>query len=118
MDRIHLRGLEVFAHHGVFEFEEEQGQVFVVDVSLEVDLTNAGASDELTSTVDYGELARVVRARVKDERHNLIERVAQRVADAVLDHPLVNSVDVSVHKPGAPIPVAFSDVVVEIHRTK
>ena len=118
MDRIHLRGLEVFAHHGVFDFEEEQGQTFVVDVSIEVDLADAGASDELTSTVDYGELARTVHARVESERHNLIERVAQRVAETVLEHPLVQSVDVLVHKPGAPIPLAFSDVVVEIHRTK
>ena len=118
MDRIHLRGLEVYAHHGVFEFEQTEGQRFVVDVTLHIDLARAGRSDDLEDTVDYGAMAESVHACVAGERHQLIERVAERVAEVALAYPLVAAVDVRVHKPEAPIPITFSDVVVDIHRSR
>lgn len=118
LDRIHLRGLKVFAHHGVFGDERETGQVFIVDVTIYADLTAAGASDKLGDTVDYGRMATAIHDRVAKEQHQLIERVAERIADVVLEDPRVNAVDVSVHKPHAAIAVAFSDVVVSITRTR
>lgn len=116
-DRITLTGLEVFAHHGVFDHEWEDGQVFVVDLVLEVDLSVPAGSDDLDDTVDYGALAASVRDRVAGERWNLIERVAERVADLVLEDPRVDRAVVTVHKPSAPMDVPVGDVSVTVART-
>ncbi len=118
MDQIRLCGLKVFAHHGVLDFEAKEGQLFTIDVIIHTDLRVAGASDDLADTVDYGQLAAAIHHRVKGERHQLIERVAERVAEVVLDHARVQAVDVEVHKPQAPISVPFDDVVVVIHRAR
>lgn len=115
-DRIELRGLRVFAHHGVFDFEAEQGQTFVIDVVLHADLARAGSSDELSDTVHYGELAERISAVVTGERHKLIERVAQRVADVALSFEGVERAEVAIHKPEAPIDLSFDDVIVRIDR--
>ena len=118
MDVISLKGIEVFARHGVLEEEQEQGQTFVVDVDASLDLTDASGSDDLNSTLDYGLLAEAVHDRVASERWNLIERVAQRVADVVMEDDRVQHVVVTVHKPEAPISVRFSDVSVTIQRSR
>ncbi len=115
-DHIDLVGIEVFAHHGVFPEEREQGQPFVIDVRLGVDLEDAGSSDDLEDTVDYGVLVQRIHDLVAGERWDLIERVAQRVADAVLDEPKVSFVTVTVHKPRAPVPLKVADVAVTITR--
>lgn len=115
-DRITLTGLRAFAHHGVFEFEREAGQAFVVDVTAYVDLRAAAARDELASTVHYGELAEAVVAAVERDPVDLIETVAERVASVALGYPAVDEVEVTVHKPDAPIAVAFADVAVTIVR--
>lgn len=117
-DLISLRGIEVFAHHGVLEHEKANGQKFSLDVDLEVDLSAAGRTDDLSDTVDYGALASGIRSVVADERWDLIERVAERVAEFVLSEPKVLATTVTVHKPGAPIPVPFRDVAVTIHRRR
>lgn len=117
-DTVSITGIEVFARHGVLEDEREEGQVFSIDVSLELDLSRAGASDDLADTVDYGELARRVHERVSSEQWNLIEKVAERVADLVLDDRRVGAVTVTVHKPDAPISVPFRDVSVSISRVR
>jgi 7,8-dihydroneopterin aldolase/epimerase/oxygenase len=117
-DRIGIAGLEVFAHHGVYEREHEDGQVFVVDLEVEIDLSAASASDDLSDTLDYGELAVAVRDRVADERWNLIERVAGRVAELVLEDPRVRRVRVTVHKPSAPIEVSVADLFVTVDRSR
>jgi len=117
-DRIELRGLLVRGHHGVFEFERAAGQDFVVDVALDVDTSAAARSDDLADTVDYGALAVAIAGIVAGEPVNLIETVAQRIASACLDDPRVTSVEVSVHKPAAPIPLTFDDVVVTIVRPR
>jgi len=117
-DRITLRGLQVHAYHGVFEHERRDGQRFVVDLVVGLDLTAAAAGDDLSRTVDYGGLAQRVHDAVASEPLNLIEALAQRIADVVLDVRPVNWVEVTVHKPEAPIPVAFTDVAVTIERSR
>lgn len=117
-DTIRISGIEVFGHHGVHEAEKEHGQRFLVDVEVSLDLSRAGATDQLPDTVDYGHLATAVHRVVAGERWDLLERVADRVAEVVLAYPLVAGVDVTVHKPDAPIGVPFADVAVTIHRTR
>jgi 7,8-dihydroneopterin aldolase/epimerase/oxygenase len=115
-DRIALRGILVRGHHGVFEYERAEGQDFVVDVTLDVDTSAAAASDDLADTVDYGALALSIAGIVSGEPVDLLETLAQRIATACLAEPRVDSVEVSVHKPTAPIPLTFDDVVVTIVR--
>ncbi len=117
-DQIVLRGIEVFARHGVFAEERERGQRFLVDVVAALDLSAASASDDLADTLDYGALVQAVHDRVATERWDLIERVAERVADLVLEDARVSAVEVTVHKPEAPIPVAVADVAVVIRRSR
>jgi dihydroneopterin aldolase len=117
-DRLVLRGLRARAHHGVFDFEREQGQEFVVDVELGVDTRAAAAGDDLSATVHYGELAERLHAAMTGEPVDLIETLAQRLADVCLDHPSVAWAEVTVHKPDAPIEVAFHDVSLTIHRSR
>jgi len=117
-DEITLTGLTVFGRHGVFEHERENGQEFVIDLRLRLDLADAAASDDVADTVHYGELAEKVAAVVAGEPVDLIETLAQRIADVVLVDARVNDVDVTVHKPHAPIPLTFSDVSVTIRRSR
>jgi 7,8-dihydroneopterin aldolase/epimerase/oxygenase len=117
-DRIALTGLTVRGHHGVFDFERRDGQDFVVDVVLELDTSPAAATDDLTQTVHYGELATTLAAVIEGEPVNLLETLAQRLADACLADARVAATTVTVHKPQAPIPLAFADVAVTITRTR
>lgn len=118
MDRITITGIEVFAYHGVIPAEQEQGQRFLIDLDLAVGLARAGATDDLHDTVDYGLLAQQVHDLVVRDRWNLIERVAERVADLVLGTIAVAEVTVTVHKPEAPMAVPFADVAVTITRLR
>ncbi len=115
-DRIELSGLRVRGHHGVLSAERRDGQDFVVDVSLAVDLRSAEASDDLAATVDYGALAERLAAVVGGEPVDLLETLAGRLAEVCLESPLVRSAQVTVHKPQAPIPVPFADVSVTVVR--
>ena len=117
-DRIVLRGLRVRGHHGVFEHERREGQDFLVDLVVWLDIAAAMASDDLADTLHYGELAERVAAIVAGPPVNLIEVVAGRVADEVLTDARVQAVEVTVHKPQAPIPQDFADVAVVVHRTR
>ncbi|GAA3932451.1 dihydroneopterin aldolase [Microbacterium soli] len=116
LDEIVLTGLTVFGHHGVFDFERRDGQEFTIDLRLGLPLGAAAASDDVTDTVHYGELADRVAAIVAGEPVNLIETLAQRIADAVLEDERVKVVTVTVHKPHAPIAQTFADVAVSVHR--
>lgn len=117
-DSIVLTGLRVRANHGVFDFERAEGQDFVVDVTAWLDLSPAAAGDDLGATVHYGELAEEVAAAVGRDPVDLIETVAERVAATVLAHEPVDAVEVTVHKPQAPIAVPFGDVAVRIVRSR
>lgn len=117
-DRIDLTGIEVYAKHGVLSSEQERAQVFRVDVSAYMDLSVPGKSDDLGDALDYSELALEVREAVGSESNQLIEAVAARVADAVMAHPRVTKAVVTIHKPDAPIDLAFDDVSVTIERSR
>lgn len=117
-DEIRLTGLTVFGRHGVFAHERENGQEFTIDLVLHLPLAAAAASDDVRDTVHYGELAEQVAAVVAGEPVDLIETLAQRIADVALADERVDAVVVTVHKPHAPIALTFSDVSVTIRRTR
>jgi dihydroneopterin aldolase len=102
----------------VFDFERRDGQDFVVDVELELDTTTAAASDDIADTVHYGELAESLATVVAGEPVNLLETLAQRLADVCLTDERVQAAWVTVHKPQAPIPLSFTDVAVTIRRSR
>ena len=117
-DRLAVRGLAVHGHHGVFEHERRDGQEFVIDLVLGVDTRVAARSDDLQDTVDYGTLVDEVRTAVADDPVDLIETLAQRIADVCLRNALVDTVEVTVHKPHAPIQATFEDVALTINRSR
>ena len=117
-DRIELRGLRIRGHHGVFDHERRDGQDFVVDIMLWIDLAAAAASDDLADTVDYGALAQRAADIVAGPPRKLIEAVAAEIADDVMADERVHAVEVVVHKPSAPIPLTFADVAVVARRCR
>lgn len=121
-DRIQVSGISATGFHGVFPEEKRDGQTFVVDVTLEADLTAAGESDDLADTVNYAEVAAMVVARIEGPSFDLIERLAGVIADDVLTSDLsallVDAVVVTVHKPQAPVGVPFGDVTVTVRRER
>jgi dihydroneopterin aldolase len=117
-DRISLIGLRVFGRHGVFEHERREGQEFVIDAVLWLDTRAAAAADDLSQTVDYGALAATLAAVVAGEPVALIETLAERLAAECLSaDEAVRDVEITVHKPQAPVPVPFRDVTVTIRRS-
>lgn len=118
LDEIVLTGLTVFGRHGVYEHEREDGQEFTIDLRLHLALEQAAASDDVTDTVHYGELAEKVAAVVAGEPVNLIETLAERIAAVGLEDRRVQAVTVTVHKPHAPIALNFADVAVTVHRAR
>ncbi|TWP51380.1 dihydroneopterin aldolase [Lentzea tibetensis] len=117
-DRITVTGLRVFGHHGVYEQEKRDGQDFVVDITLWLDLGKAAATDDLKETVHYGELAQRAADIVSGPPCDLIETVAGRIADAVMEDERLHATEVTIHKPNAPIPLSFDDVTVTIRRSR
>ena len=118
LDRIDLRGIAAHGHHGVFDHERRDGQTFVADVSLGVDLAEAAENDDLAATVDYGTITQGIHEIITGDPSDLIESVALRMVDLCLSHPLVRWASVTVHKPEAPIEVTIDDVSVTIERSK
>ena len=117
-DRLAVHGIEAVGHHGVFDFERREGQVFRVDLVLGLDTRPAAASDDLADTVDYGSLVDSVKRAIETDPVDLIETLAQRIADQCLAHQAVLEVEVTVHKPDAPITVPFDDVTITILRRR
>ncbi|EWT07381.1 2-amino-4-hydroxy-6-hydroxymethyldihydropteridine pyrophosphokinase [Intrasporangium chromatireducens Q5-1] len=115
-DRILLQGVSARGFHGVLDFEKREGQTFVVDVTLELDLSEAGRSDDLSTTVSYAEVADDVVRRVTGPGFDLIERLAEVIAADVLRRDRVDAVEVVVHKPEAPVGQPFTDVQVRVRR--
>jgi dihydroneopterin aldolase len=118
LDRIELRGLTGVGRHGVLLHERALGQRFVADVTLHLDTRDAARHDDLERTVDYGAVSTDVVAVITGEPLDLVETLAQHIADTVLRNERVRAVDVSVHKPQAPLSVPFQDVVLTIHRER
>ena len=117
-DAIAIRGLRAYGHHGVYAFERRQGQTFTCDAVLEVDTRAAAATDDLQRTVNYAELAQRLYQVLSGEPVDLLETLAQRLADVCLSYELVEAVEVTVHKPEADLGVPFGDVTVRIRRSR
>jgi 7,8-dihydroneopterin aldolase/epimerase/oxygenase len=115
-DELRVLGIECWGHHGVFDHERRDGQTFLVDLTLGIDTTLAARSDDLRDTVDYGSLVAEVAAVVQGEPVDLIETLAQRIADVCLLDARVEWSRVTVHKPDAPIEAPFADVQLTITR--
>jgi len=118
LDRISVRGLRVFAHHGVRDDERRDGQEFIIDATVGLDTASAAASDELGHTVDYSGLADRLVALAGGPPVWLIETLAERLAAACLSEPSVQEVEITVHKPHAPLSHPFDDVTVTIRRVR
>ncbi len=117
LDRLAIHGIEAFGHHGVFASERRDGQVFLADLVLAIDTREAARSDDLRDTVDYGTLVAKVKTVMESDPVDLIDTLAERIAGACLQDPRVRSVEVTVHKPDAPIEATFRDVARTITRT-
>ena len=115
-DFISIKGIRAFGHHGLLPDERVRGQEFIVDVALHFPLRDAGVSDEITKTVDYGLIALIVNKHIIGEPVNLIETLAEKIASEILENSRIEKVEVTVHKPHAPIAVEFSNVSVTITR--
>ena len=117
-DRISLLGLRAFGRHGVLDHERADGQEFIIDAVLFVDTRAAADADELSRTVDYGAVADALAAIVRGEPVDLIETLASRLAAACLADQLVQQVEITVHKPHAPVAQPLADVTVTISRSR
>lgn len=117
MDRIEIKGLRAFGRHGVLERERREGQTFVVDVALDVDLSVAAASDALADTVDYSLLAERLVEAVSETRFDLIEALASHLAGIAVQDGRVRAAEVRVAKPAAPVAVDLDEVAVVVRRT-
>jgi dihydroneopterin aldolase len=118
-DRIFINGLSLHAYHGVMPYEGKVGQTFTIDLKLDIDLAAAGRSDKVVDTVSYDKVVECASATFTAHKFRLIETAAARVADAVLaKFPRVRAIEVTIHKPHAPIAATFSDVGVTLVRTR
>ena len=116
-DLITLNGIKGFGYHGVFDHEAKNGQEFIVDVEMQLDLSHASKSDDLNDTVDYGAVATLVVEEITGVRVQLIERLAGRIADRIKsEYPRISTVVVTVHKPKAPVSEDVADISVTISR--
>lgn len=117
-DLITLTGVRAIGHHGVLDFERRDGQPFVVDAVLHTDFDAAARSDDLSRTASYAEVAERIVALVEGDPVDLIETLAVRLADTILAEFPVDAVELTVHKPQAPITVPFGDVSVTVFRER
>ena len=117
-DTISITGLRLTGYHGVFEHEKTDGQVFVIDLTIERNTQEAGHSDDLADTLDYSVVVDEVANRVTGKSVDLIETLAGDIARIVLSHPGPQAVTVTVHKPDAPVGHSVSDIAVTIRRER
>lgn len=118
MNRIEVKGISGHGFHGVLDEERREGQEFRVDIAMEVATEEAAEHDDLSLTVDYAAIAQLVHARIVGSPHRLIETLAHIIAEDLVKVAGVHGVTVAVHKPHAPIPIPFDDVIVTVHRTR
>jgi dihydroneopterin aldolase len=118
-DQIFLTGIAAFGYHGLFDHERQNGQDFFIDVAMTVDLGAASKSDEIQDTVNYAEIINLVVKHITTDPVNLIEKLAGRIADQILeDHVKVSLVTVIVHKPQAPVDAVLKDIAVQVTRKR
>lgn len=118
-DQIILTGIHGFGFHGLFEHERKDGQDFYVDLTLSVNLTEASVSDAIEDTVNYAEITDLVVEEITSNPVNLIEKLAARIAERVLNqHIKVEVVTVTVHKPQAPVAAQLKDIAVVVTRSR
>lgn len=116
-DQISVTGIKAFGYHGVLPHEAADGQEFIVDLKVDLDLRAASISDDLNDTINYADLAQIVHHNIVGERVQLIERLAGRIADEIMAaHKAITSIQVTVHKPQAPVTLDFDDISVTITR--
>lgn len=117
LDKIKIENLEVFANHGVFPEENKLGQKFLVSVTMYTDTRKAGKTDDLTASIHYGEVSQMINSYMKEHTYQLIERVAESLAEEMLSTiPLLEKVCVEIKKPWAPVGLPLETVAVEIER--
>jgi 7,8-dihydroneopterin aldolase/epimerase/oxygenase len=118
-DTIFIRGLSLHAHHGVLPYEGKVGQSFMIDLKLDIDLSTAARTDKVADTVSYDQVVATATETFTSQKFKLIEAAAGKVADAILaKFPRVRAVEVTIHKPHAPIAATFNDVGVSITRKR
>ena len=118
-DKMRIDGIEVMGYHGLYESERENGQPFIVDVELELDLSKAGKSDDLNDSIDYNDVATLIHNEIVGPPITLIEALAENISRKILAaYPSVEKTKVTVHKPRAPISVPFGDVSITIKRER
>jgi dihydroneopterin aldolase len=118
MDKVFLKQMSFYGYHGVFPEENRLGQRFLVDVEMVADLQEAGQTDDLRKTIDYSKIYEMVKTEVEGKPYRLLETLAERIAQRILSHELVQEVRVRVTKPEPPIPGHLAAVGVEINRRK
>ena len=118
-DRIEITGIRLRGRHGALPEERELGLEFAVDVIAWLDFAPAAAGDDLKKTVNYAELAGLAARIVEGEPRDLIETVAAEIAEeAMRAYPELFAVEVTIHKPQAPIDLVFDDVAVVARRSR
>jgi dihydroneopterin aldolase len=117
-DSIRITGLELFGYHGVYDHEKQNGQRFLVDLAVWIDTEKAAVSDDLSETLDYGELVKAVAAEVQGESVDLIEKLAAKVLDVVWRFEEALAAEVTVHKPEAPVGFPVTDISVTLKRER
>lgn len=119
MDAIKMNALQFFGYHGAMAEENVLGQKFIIDVVMQLSLKKAGESDSVLDTVHYGEAYEVVKYHAESCRYQLIEALAEQIAQGLLSRfDKIDVVKVAIHKPNAPVPGIFTDFTVEIERTR
>lgn len=119
MDKIQMNQMEFYGYHGLYPEENKLGQRFIVDVELFLPLQKAGISDQMTDSVDYGKVYEIVKEIVEGKAKNLIEAVAESIAEALLSQfSLLKACQIKVVKPDPPIPGHYKSVAVEIYRER
>lgn len=116
MDKIYIEKMEFFAFHGVMEEEKKLGQKFIIDLVIEADLKNAGKTDNLEKTVNYALVYEKVKELTINNRYDLIEALAENIAEKILEDKMIKKIKVKVNKPSAPVQGIFSNIAVEIER--
>ncbi len=119
MDRITIHELQCYGYHGVFPEENRLGQRFIVNLDIDIDLNQAGQSDDLHATINYAEIALSVKQLVETKSYQLIEALAEAIAQLLLDaFPLIKQIQVHVTKPNPPVALAFAGVTVSVMRKR